>query len=216
MELSKDLVDHNYGILTIKKDKTIYIYELIPGAFQNIMDKNPGLVKKYKKNSVLIPHTEVLYKYLKPIMHDETVLYHGSTIDIKDGMVVPNDKVYTKVVYATNKKWYALLFAQGFSEYSFRIFNDSKHSVSKIIERYPGELQKRFGKPGYIYHVLSKDFKQDSDISKNSYEFFAFKPVKIMKKEYIPDLYKALKDQGECGFEFIHYDEFVEKVDKYK
>lgn len=124
-------------------------------------------------------------------------LYHGSTIDLDtnaDYIEPRSSKIIDleEAVFAANQYWLALFFIakSGDCDIESGFVNGRPY----ILEAYPGAYDKFLsGKSGYIYYLKPDNFHSDPRLGLQNYEFISFQKEKIYKKEYIEDIYAALK-----------------------
>lgn len=122
-------------------------------------------------------------------------LYHGSPFDLDFLKPHPSNVVNNeKVVFATNKKTFALLFLSKWSGRDFDLSRYGNNLPLSFIELRPGALNETFdGKSGYIYKVDGSLFASDDRLGMKNNEFIAKKRVPIIKKEFVKDILKSLK-----------------------
>lgn len=143
-------------------------------------------------------------------------LYHGSQMDLKPNkdLLKPRScKLVNNepVVFATNKLWLSIFFIAKASDSDISCGYISEYPC--IVEQYPGALDKFLkGVSGFVYCVNASDFKTDSRLGMVRHEFISKKPVKILKKMRIPDIYKALKG---TEVNIITFDDNIKMIYKF-
>ena len=119
--------------------------------------------------------------------------YHGSSVNISGKYLLPR-KSYVinneKAVFATNRKYIALTFAIKWDDSIFAQGHINKKLY--IRELYPNTFD-MFKTSGYIYYVNSKGFHGDKRLGMTGFEFIKHGKVKILKKQYIKNVYDELK-----------------------
>lgn len=134
----------------------------------------------------------------KKELRNEQYYYHGSAHLLKSKSLLPHpSKVINNesAVFATNQKWLALVFiAHATDRYMEIGFVNAK---GYILEQEPNVFKKFLkNKSGYIYYVDPKNFRSDSRLGLRSYEFISDNPTTVLRQEYVPDIYKALKKEN--------------------
>lgn len=161
--------------------------------------------QKYKKYKIMYINSKQ-YGASKP-----KLFYHGSQNIITDYLnPYPSDIIDNEpAVFATNTKWLSILF-----------ISDARHNIESgfinnkpyILEQHSGAFDKYLkNESGYIYYVDSKKFKSNKRLGLQGYEFISSKPVKIIKNEFVPDLFEALKKTKVNIFTF---DDKINCIDK--
>lgn len=123
--------------------------------------------------------------------------YHGSKKLIKGGYLTPRkSKIINgeKAVFATNMLYWAIFFISDNKDCD--VESGYWNRIPYMLENYPGALNKFFSNiSGYIYEVDSKHFHNDKRLGLQEFEFISNNRVKILKRNKIPDILKALKKQ---------------------
>jgi hypothetical protein len=123
------------------------------------------------------------------------VLYHGSTHKINKLLPRPSKIIDNEhAVFATNKRWLALVFiAQATDRFLEIGFVGGK---GYILEAEPDAFDVYLvEKSGYIYTVNDDTFDSDPRLGMKNHEFISSNEVDIISTEHIPDIYEELKKE---------------------
>lgn len=122
--------------------------------------------------------------------------YHGSNyeLNVGDYLEPRSSKVINneKAVFSTNNRLLAIIFIAKHTndDFEFGFYNGKLY----MMEQYPDAFKIKLGKvSGWVYYLNKKPFKKDQRLGLKNSEFISRKKEKIIKKEYIKDVYKALK-----------------------
>ena len=123
-------------------------------------------------------------------MQGKEYYYHGSSTKIEDYLEPMASKVIggETAVFSTNKYWFALSFIPKWSDDD--IANGYFGDIPHMVELTPNAFDVFKGVSGYMYHVDPSQFKKDKRLMRQ--EFISRDKVKILKTDYIEDVYKAL------------------------
>ena len=130
--------------------------------------------------------------------------YHGSNCVPSDNVLLPRPSDVLNgesVVFATNRKSTALMFIGRWSdsdiEHGFIIHNGVEQEYAR--EQYPGAFDLlKVG--GYVHCVNADEFRSNDRLGLTDVEFIARNPVKIIKTEYIPNVFNELVKTGVIEF----------------
>ena len=120
--------------------------------------------------------------------------YHGSSNEIDGDYIEPKlSKVIDdeEAVFATNEKYVALVFIPKWSDcdLEFGHYGDVPH----MMEIYPGAFDKLKNVSGYMYYLDPTNFESDSRLGMKKHEFISKQKEKIIKKEFVEDVWKELE-----------------------
>ena len=138
--------------------------------------------------------------------------YHGSSTKIEDYLEPMAGKTAViggkSAVFATNKYWFALSFIPKWSDGD--ISNGYFGDIPYLGELTPNAFDVFKGASGYMYYVDPSQFKKDKRLM--HIEFVSNDKVKILKTDYIEDVYKALL---KTEVNMVTYDMKNEAYEKY-
>lgn len=119
-------------------------------------------------------------------------LYHGS--------IKPNIKILQpmsskviddeKAVFATDEKYLCVFFIARLSDNDVDL--GYVNNIPIATEQYPGAFDKMKNIDGYIYYLDASNFINDSRLGMQGHEFISYTKQKVIKEEYIPDVYEYL------------------------
>lgn len=132
-------------------------------------------------------------------MSEPKYYFHGSKKDIQGEYLNPMPSKTIdgeSAVYATTLKGFAIHFIAQAKD--INIESGVYKGQPYVIEQYPGAFDTFYkGVSGYIYYVDPSGFQNDTRLGLQNYEYIQKSPVKILKKEYISDVYQALVNSGD-------------------
>jgi hypothetical protein len=139
-------------------------------------------------------------------------LYHGSPIKLNGDLNPRPSKVIDgeEAVFATNEKFLAVLFISKFNDNQIDLGSFSNKIV--ITEQYPGAFDECLNASGYLYYVSPNGFHSDQRLGMKNHEFINENKVKILKTEYIDNVYEYLLD---TDLYIVTYDDRIEAIDTY-
>ena len=158
------------------------------------------------------------YKCLESLINSNNIptLYHGSPNKIS-GYWKPNISFHgIPVVYGASDYNFALCYA-GKSTWNDFILNQSYYNgVLTLTEIKDGVFKEIYDGSGYIYTLDTSTFytKEETPVPKDQLmkiEYLSSNPVKILKTEYIPNVYKALKKRPDI--KLYHYPDLPPFID---
>jgi len=178
--------------------------EDIFGLERKDVNTSDGLRRKYMSPGI---------KKNSDMLYGGTYYYHGSPHKIEGHLEPRALKTEViggeKAVFATSKYWFSLCFIANWSDDD--IDQGYYGDMPYISERTPNAFDVFKGASGYIYYVDPKQFKSDKRIIPGV-EYISDKKVKILKTEYIEDVYKALQ---KTEVNMITYDMKNDAYEKY-
>jgi hypothetical protein len=136
-------------------------------------------------------------------MQNRKIYYHGSIFDIDKSKTINPSKSAVlnqeKVVFATNKRFIALVFIPRWGDDDIRFGKINGRWYVKE-NKYRAFESIFYNVSGYIYHVDSSNFHTDSRLSLKGSEFISKTPVPILKKEFIKNVWNELQKSSELTF----------------
>jgi hypothetical protein len=154
------------------------------------------------------------------VMRRMTVYYHGTSVNLDVGQTLkPKESPILnneKAVFASNRRMVSLIFIPRWSDsdIDFGYYGDIKYNDFYLQEKYEGAFEEIFkGVSGYIYNLDPKNIHSDKRLGMKEVEFISKKPVKILKKEYIKDVWYALQ-QYKNVLTFVYYKKSKKNVMK--
>jgi hypothetical protein len=119
-------------------------------------------------------------------------LYHCSSNDVGDKLRCHPSRVVgnESVVFAGKTRAFALVFAVKWIDADLEYGCFGKGTPFILREQYPGAFD-RFHTSGWVYKVDAKYFKSDPRTGMRE-EFVSWTDVPVVKKEFIPDVWKEL------------------------
>ena len=161
-----------------------------------------GAAGYYGAKSLMEPEPTGLEKWLGKFSSENLVMYHGSPEDIAKFELRPHKLSGGEgVVFGTPNRAQALASLQQWSDNDFEqgYYNDEPMYMR---EMYPGAFEKIYGgKGGYLYSLDPSSFESQDNLMRT--EALSRVAPKILKKEYIEDALKALRESGAT---FIPYE----------
>lgn len=138
--------------------------------------------------------------------------YHGSSALIKDYLLPHPAGVLNgaSAVFATNTRWLALVFIPRHTDADLDI--GFAAGIPYIAEQYAGAF-KLLKASGYIYEVSPRGFHSDPQLGMQHHEFINPRKVRILRKEYVPDVLAALKKTEVNFIPFAKWPAFKKEYD---
>lgn len=165
-----------------------------------------GIRRYQNKDGTLTQMGKVRNKYYSKAIAagkknvDDILLYHGSTVEIKDHELTPHVSLEgIPLVYTTNDYDYALIRAGKFVPGEVLIREEHEEGHHSLAEVEPGAFKKVFDRPGYIYQVDSKNFKYNYGT-----EFISNTNSKINSTEKIDNVLDKIKNNP--NIELVSYE----------
>lgn len=124
------------------------------------------------------------------------MLYHGSQEFIKDYLVPFSNKIVnnTKVVFATNIKWIALVCIPHLSDKNIEFGYQGPQPYIKILTEFANS--EILNAKGWLYKVSQDGFQQDMRLGMIHHEFINYDKAKIISHEYVNNVYEFILDEG--------------------
>lgn len=187
----------------VKKDDWFYFPK-----YEYEIHKPVKIIKRIQLNNVYDvikkdPHIKIIkynafMKFIKTNIpekkyiatdEDNKYFYHGSHVDIKDKYLKPMDDGFEKVphVYVNRYKSASLKFCV--KGLAVTTIWGCKNEYVWFLEIYPRTFD-AFKTSGYMYYVNKTGFVKDDYPS-----YTSTKKVNILRKEYIPNVYKEMRKQ---------------------
>jgi len=124
--------------------------------------------------------------------------YHGSPYDMDVIEPKPSELLNNeKVVFATDKKWMAILFAAQWDDKDFEVGSFDGENWYLMEQRENAIMEKLLNKRGYVYAVVAEQFVEDERVGMPGSEFICRKPVEVQFRWKYDSLYKALMQESE-------------------
>ena len=194
---SEDIEDTLYlGLECLKDD-----YKSLIPFMQNNFDLDLSFIDDVDDTSLSIESLDIHYLGNEAIdgKPSTKILYHGSpNPDIK--VIEPHyTNLMKKDCVFAGDYWIAVVCTCKWDDRDFK--TGTRNGIPYILEKYKGAFNKLFN-GGWVYEVSSKTFYHDSKLT--NFEFVSDSPVDVIKKNFIADPIKELK---ELGVLILHYGE---------
>ena len=129
-------------------------------------------------------------------------LWHGSPAKLKVGDVLRPSKTHLHpngAVYGASKRAFALPYAARWSGREISQGTASKGARHHLVELVPGGFR-AFHKSGYLYELLSDDFKKY-----NPSEWVSTRPARIVRRTPVPNTMEMM--QAEPGLALVTFND---------
>ncbi len=127
------------------------------------------------------------------MIHNQKHYYHGTTADIKDGILSPQPSRVVdmeSVVFAARTRWIAIVFAAKWKDDTLQFGVSGNQYI--LRECFPGAFDV-LKTSGFVHTVSSAPFFGDQRLGMFGDEFITQRSVPILETERIPCILTALR-----------------------
>lgn len=121
--------------------------------------------------------------------HSSAAAIAGEYLHPRPSWVINNESA----VFVATRKYISMMFIGKWNDDEI-IFGQTGGGPWTATERKPGMFKKHlFGKTGWVYKVDRKGFRSDKRLGLRGFELINPTRVKIISREFIPDLWEKLQ-----------------------
>jgi hypothetical protein len=148
-------------------------------------------IPTYKKDDI-VKHRIYSMKYPSTKAKDVDVVFHGSQWNFDEVTLIPHYHANGEpVVFGATSKGFSLAFLSNWTDEDLELANINNGPLF-LRELKPNAFKNIFkGKSGWLYTLDAKPFKSFRHLMR--YEMISFEKPKILKKEYIKDVFNELE-----------------------